>query len=59
MICYRDMTFCGFRECAEFGPCFRSLTDEVQERADKLSLPICQWVFDGDAKPECFVDKAA
>ena len=37
MICYRDMTFCWFKDCAEFGPCFRSLTDEVQERAD----PIC------------------
>lgn len=42
MRCYRDTTFCdgANRTCQNFGQCFRALTDEVRERAEKVKLPI-------------------
>jgi acetyl-CoA carboxylase alpha subunit len=52
-MCYRDMTFCGFKDCAQFGPCARTLTGEVRVKSEKMGLPICQFVD----RPDCFADK--
>jgi hypothetical protein len=41
---YRDMTFCAGDGCTRFKTCFRALTNEVQEKAEKLGLPISQFV---------------
>ena len=43
MNCYRDMTFCSGDGCAKFGPCYRSLTKEVKDGADKAGLMIAQF----------------
>ena len=59
MMCYRDMTFCEYTECKEFGKCFRSLTDEVKQKAHDWwgdiegDAPICQFA----EQPDCFKDK--
>ena len=54
MIGYKDMTFCSFWEsCKDGKKCFRALTKEVQENAEKWwgskEVPICQYVD----KPDC------
>lgn len=41
---YRDMTFCAARSCKKFGPCFRSLTKEVEQRAERINAPISQFM---------------
>lgn len=56
MICYRDMTFCGFWEdCRNGEDCERALTEIVRKGAEFSRLPIAQFVD----KPECYnkVDK--
>lgn len=51
MICYKDKTFCPFKECKNFGKnCDRSLTEKIKKQADKFGLPICQFT----EKPSCF-----
>ena len=40
MLCYRDMTFCSAKEC-ESKYCRRKLTEEVQDKALKVGLPLC------------------
>ena len=60
MMCYKDMTFCTFDDCAHFGvDCPRSLTDEEKKRAgdwwgkwsiDKKNAPICVFL----ERPKCF-----
>ena len=54
MICYRDMTFCGFGEiCAEGAGCLRALTKEVEASANLKGLPISSLV----REPDCFEAK--
>lgn len=54
MICYKDMTFCGYLGCAN-KDCERRLTDEVKAAArrwwGKDNPPICCYA----ATPDCFV----
>jgi len=57
MLCYRDMTFCEQKTCAEFGDvekgkCFRSLTEEVKQKAAKIDLGVA--IFTD--RPDCFVE---
>ena len=53
MMCYRDMTFCGFNvHCAKGESCPRALTAEVWEEAEGLGIDICQFV----EHPECFTE---
>lgn len=54
MMCYRDRTFCGFKDCANFNACSRRLTEAVEKAAELLRLPICQFA----EKPDCFKEKA-
>ena len=53
---YKDTTFCDARECKHFGPCHRSLTDEVLKQAKKWfggpNPPICQ--FSEPTKLQCY-----
>lgn len=54
MICYADMTFCRwYHSCVRHSldiPCPRALTETVKITADRVGLPICQFID----KPECF-----
>lgn len=54
MIGYKDMTFCPFDDCKNFGPCDRSLTEQVRRDAENWwgskSAPIYQW----SERPDCF-----
>lgn len=53
MICYKDMTFCGFTSCIHFNTgCPRSLTEEVKKKANLINLPIAQYT----EKPPCFIE---
>ena len=53
MLCYRDRTYCGFADCADFDKCSRRLTESVKQAAELLRLPISQFA----EQPECFVAK--
>ena len=55
MMCYMDMTFCPFKECADFSKCDRALTDEVHAKAKAWmpDPPICQYM----EKPDCIKEK--
>lgn len=61
MMCYKDMTFCTRKDCKNFGPCSRSLTEEVLDNADKWwgeghrEAPIARFV--PEHEPECFEPK--
>ena len=45
LIHYKDQTFCPFwQECTNGECCPRALTKEVQQKADKINLPICMFV---------------
>jgi hypothetical protein len=54
MMCYKDMTFCGFKQCVKFGSCKRSFTDKAKADADKWwgdkDAPVCMYMD----KPTCF-----
>jgi hypothetical protein len=54
MICFKDRTFCTESSCKNFGPCPRSLTEEVRAEGVKWwggeDFPIC--LFHG--KPKCY-----
>jgi len=41
-VTYKDMTFCSGDGCTQFRKCFRALTQDVEDRAEKLGLPISQ-----------------
>ena len=50
MICYGDMTFCGYyKNCKKKDKCHRCLTKKVEEHANSIELPICQF----SEKPKC------
>lgn len=54
MLCYKDMTFCGFfDECEDGKDCHRALTEEIQTDAAQFILQVCQFTD----KPECFEAK--
>jgi hypothetical protein len=54
MICYRDMTFCGFYlECEEGEDCGRAMTDKIIDEANAIHLPIASYL----GAPECFKEK--
>lgn len=50
MMCYRDRTFCSFKDCANFNKCSRRLTEAVEKAAELLRLPISQFA----EQPNCF-----
>ena len=52
MLCYRDMTYCGYADCADL-KCNRRLTDAVEKAAELLKLPISQFA----ERPDCFKEK--
>lgn len=52
MLCYRDRTYCPFTDCTDL-KCTRRLTQAVEQAAELLRLPICQFA----EQPECFVAK--
>lgn len=57
MMCYKDQTFCSFKECLAFIECSRALTEGVQKRAQVWwggdDPPIAVYA----EKPDCFVFK--
>ena len=68
MICYRDMTFCGFKGCEDSKECPRAITSEVRWKALRWATSF----HDGDMEaareygpgiaqymdePECFKGK--
>lgn len=57
MICYRDMTFCQFKDCKNFETCGRAFTEKVQQEAiewwGKNDPPVAFFVD----KPDCFDKK--
>ena len=50
---YKDMTFCSGDGCTQFKRCFRALTQDVEDRAEKLGLPISQ--FSEPKKLDCYI----
>lgn len=54
-MCYKDITFCGAKECKKFTGCHRALTDEVWARAEKAGLLVAQ--FATPAKLDCYDPK--
>jgi hypothetical protein len=50
---YKDMTFCAGDGCTQFKRCFRALTQDVEDRAEKLGLPISQ--FSEPKKLDCYI----
>jgi hypothetical protein len=53
MMCYMDITFCGYRMCAN-KECPRRLTKKIITAAANARLLICKY----EEKPSCFVKKA-
>lgn len=53
MLCYLDRTFCPFyNECKHGDVCPRALTEDVEERAMKMNLPIAKLM---DKPDLCFI----
>lgn len=52
MICYRDRTYCSAIDCLNFTGCWRALTDEVRADAERIGLPISQFV--NPNKNDCY-----
>ena len=50
---YKDMTFCSGDGCTQFKKCFRALTQDVEDRAEKLGLPISQ--FSNPTQLDCYI----
>jgi hypothetical protein len=50
---YKDMTFCAGDGCTQFKRCFRALNQDVEDRAEKLGLPISQ--FSEPKKLDCYI----
>lgn len=54
MICYRDMTWCGYyTSCLDEDNCDRKLTQGVIQAANVASLDICQFA----ETPPCYIAK--
>ena len=55
MMCYKDMTFCGFYEdCKDGETCCRALTQAIIYAATWQETYISQFAD----RPECFIEKA-
>ena len=39
MICYKDTTYCVSKDCVNKS-CKRRMTDEIQNKANKLCIPV-------------------
>ena len=52
MICYRDRTFCSYKECSKWEECGRALTMKIKKDSNEFGLPICQF----SEQPECYED---
>ena len=54
MICYKDITFCKYKECIKFKNCKVALTDEIKKDAEKWwgnkDYPIVTYI----GKPKCY-----
>jgi len=50
---YKDMTFCSGDGCTQFKRCFRALTQDVEDRAEKIGLPISQ--FCNPKELDCYI----
>ena len=50
---YKDMTFCSGDGCTQFKRCFRALTQDVEDRAEKFGLPISK--FSEPKKLDCYI----
>ena len=50
---YKDMTFCSGDGCTQFKRCFRALTQDVEDRAEKIGLPISQ--FSNPKELDCYI----
>ena len=57
MMCYRDRTFCNFKNCSEFSNCSTAYTDEVHKNAvawwGNEEAPVAFFV----EYPECYKEK--
>lgn len=53
MMCYKDMTFCNYSDCANFNKCPRRLTESVKKDAVRLGFPISRFA----EQPKCFESK--
>ena len=53
MMCYRDRTFCSFYVDCSVENCDRALTPEIEDRAQKIGMPICEFA----EQPKCFKAK--
>ncbi len=53
MMCYKDMTFCTFGQCAKRGECPTFLTEEMKKDAEQYPWGICTFVD----KPDCFEEE--
>ena len=47
------MTFCSGDGCTQFKRCFRALTQDVEDRAEKIGLPIYQ--FCNPKELDCYI----
>ena len=54
MFCYRDKTWCNFKDCSEFSSekCWRVMTDRDREVVKKENFPVCLYA----ERPKCFVE---
>lgn len=50
---YKDMTFCHGDGCKQFKKCFRALTQEVEDRAEKIGVPISY--FANPKEQDCYI----
>lgn len=53
MLCYRDKTFCDFKDCENFDDCVDALTDAVHYEANMRNMNISRC----SEKPDCFKEK--
>ena len=50
MLCYKDRTYCDFKECKHKDTCSTYLTDKIKEDAHNFGLDVSVYAN----KPECF-----
>ena len=55
MICFRDMRFCNFSDCADFVRCPRGYTEQIKKEAEQwMKDPPVDFYMD---QPDCYVSK--
>ena len=55
MLCYKDKTFCNYKDCKAFDNCNRALTAKISEESDKYGLLLSVFA----EKPPCFTDNTS